>query len=231
VPIRPPHRRSSANAAGRIRTRDARPPAGVPRAFLAVDVETTGFSPSEDRVLEVAMVRFEDGRVTDELALRVDPCRRIPRVVSSLTGINAADVRGQPRFLSIAPRVHQALATACCVVAYNAPFDRRFLAAELARARLSLPARPWVDVLAIARAIEPRARSFSLAAACARHGLEPFDAHRAAADARAAGELLVALAHKTSPRALERFIPKKAFQEPAAALSARLKARVLSLFD
>jgi DNA polymerase III epsilon subunit-like protein len=198
--------------------------------FVALDVETTGFSPRADRVLELALVRFKDGVAEDELALRMNPGRAIPRVVSALTGIAAADVRSAPRFATLAPRVVSLLTDARCLVAYNAPFDRRFLAAELRRAGHALPSMPWIDVLALAREVEPRARSFALANACARHGVGPFAAHRAGADARAAGELLLRLADRADAGVLARHVPKEAWVEPRAPLGARVKARVLSLF-
>lgn len=204
----------------------------IPASFLALDVETTGFSPADDRVLEVGWVVFDGGAAAAAHVERVDPRRSIPPVVTALTGIRDDDVRGKPRFRAIAERLVASIAAADCVVAYNAPFDRRFVSAELARAGLTLPDVPWVDVLALARAIEPRAGSFSLVSACARHAVALPHAHRAVEDARAAGELFVRLAGGGARRTVLRHVPARALRRPAPAerLPTRMKARVLALF-
>src|SRR5699024_7111692 len=49
----------------------------LPR-FVAVDVETTGLKASSQRIIEVALVRIEDGVETGRFNQLVNPDRRIP---------------------------------------------------------------------------------------------------------------------------------------------------------
>lgn len=55
--------------------------------YIAIDLETTGLSPKLDRIVEIGAVRVEDGQITDELKLFVDPGRELPARITELTGI------------------------------------------------------------------------------------------------------------------------------------------------
>jgi DNA polymerase III epsilon subunit family exonuclease len=171
--------------------------------FLAIDVETTGFSPADDRIIEIAWVVFVDGRATDGCSFLVDPRRPVPARVTEMTGLDARALAGESRFRSLAPDIVAAIARVQLVVAYNAPFDRRFVSAELARAGHVLPPVPWTDALALARTVDKKhAKGFSLAASCARHGVLLSNAHRALDDARACGELFVRLHEERAEKSL-----------------------------
>ncbi len=210
-------------------TRHAWPPQTVPASFLAIDVETTGFSPAQDRVIEVAWARFVDGVECQNDSHVVNPHREIPWRVTQLTGLNARRTQAAPRFRAVAGALVTAIESARCVVAYNAPFDRRFICAELARAGMLLPDVPWVDALSLARAIDAGEKGFSLRRSCDRHAIALDCAHQALSDARATGELFVQLCAKAPPRRLRRFIPASAFAPPTS-LAARVRTRLLGLF-
>lgn len=98
-----------------------------------VDVETTGFDPEEDAVVELAVRRFRhDGsavtRIGRRYSWREDPGRPIPAEVTRLTGLSDADVAGRRIDTSLATRL---LADADLIVAHNARFDLRFVERRL----------------------------------------------------------------------------------------------------
>ena len=101
--------------------------------FVVVDLETTGGSATYDRVLEIAAIRVQNGVVQGRLEHLVDPGVPIPPIVTRITGINAALVRGQPRFESLLPDLRR-LVDGAVVVAHNASFDCNFLSSAFARA-------------------------------------------------------------------------------------------------
>jgi DNA polymerase-3 subunit epsilon len=95
--------------------------------YAVVDVETTGFSPAIDRVVEIAcLVVDADCRPLDEFVSIVNPGRLIPAFASSIHGIYDEDVAGAPRLDDLAGGL-RALTEGAVVVAHNAAFDRGFL--------------------------------------------------------------------------------------------------------
>ena len=64
--------------------------------YVALDLETTGLSPKNDRILEIGAVKIEEGRETGRIATLIDPQMKIPERIRELTGITQEMVAGQP---------------------------------------------------------------------------------------------------------------------------------------
>jgi DNA polymerase-3 subunit epsilon len=174
--------------------------------IAVVDFETTGFDEQLDRVVEVGVVCFWRGEVTNRVSWLINPGMAIPESAMSVHGITDAMVADAPRFEEIAEPLRQAL-LGHLPVAYNATFDRRFMHAEMARARLgpsaSIATPPavdpqvtWVDPLVWVRELMAEEKSKRLGDICERLAIPLNDAHRAWADAEAAGHVLLALAER-----------------------------------
>ena len=71
------------------------------RPVVVVDLETTGGNLYQDRVTEVALLRF-DGQSVCRYEWLVNPCKPIPEFVAQLTGISDEMVRTAPLFAEIA---------------------------------------------------------------------------------------------------------------------------------
>jgi DNA polymerase III subunit epsilon len=152
------------------------------RSFAFVDLETSGVSPSIDRVTEVAIIRVDQGRVVDEWASLVNPGTPIPPEIQALTGITNDLVRDAPRFADLLPEIRQRLGNRL-FVAHNARFDYGFVKAEFRRAG----ARFTADVLCtvrLSRRLFPQYATHRLDALIDRHRLHGADRHRALGDAR-----------------------------------------------
>lgn len=158
-----------------------------------VDVETTGSSPRfGDRVTEVGVARYEPDGSRRDLSRLIDPHRRIPGSIVTLTGISQDMVDGQPTFEERLDEVVDFMADAI-VVGHNVRFDLGFLSAEFRRGGTSLTAElgnPHVlDTVKIARRRFGRGGN-GLQKLSRRLGVMPTDAHRALADAVTTGETL-----------------------------------------
>lgn len=161
-----------------------------PRGFAVLDVETTGFTPTTDRVVEIAVVHTDaDGSVTDEWHTLLDPDGGDVGP-THVHGITREDVDGAPRLEQVAAELVARLAGRV-VVAHNAEFDLAFLRAELERAGTAAPASVvHLCTLAASRHHLPDLRWRKLADCCAAAGVEQADAHAALGDARATAGLL-----------------------------------------
>ncbi len=118
--------------------------------FASIDVETTGLSPSNCRVCEVAAVTFQGTERKDDFSVLVNPEMPIPCVVSSIHGITDDMVCQSPKFGQV---VHK-LATimeGTVLLGHNVKFDIKFLEMEFERVGMKFPELEFVDTLEIAR--------------------------------------------------------------------------------
>ena len=180
---------------------DAHEPwAALPLAVI--DFETTGFDSELDRVVEVGVVCFHHGEVSNRVNWLVQPGMPIPEGAISVHGITDAMVADAPGFAQVAEELRQVL-VGHLPVAYNATFDRKFMHAEMARAGVTRDLPPaidpkvtWVDPLVWVRELMSEEKSKRLGDICERLGVPLSDAHRAWADAEATGKVLLALADR-----------------------------------
>ena len=56
-------------------------------SFVFVDIETNGGSGERGRVIEVAAIKVEDGKIIDEFQSLINPGSSIPHWITRLTGI------------------------------------------------------------------------------------------------------------------------------------------------
>jgi DNA polymerase-3 subunit epsilon len=173
------------------------PWAALPIALL--DVETTGRDASVDRIVEIGIAVARGGQIVERRNWLVNPGRPIAPEASEVHKITDDMVRGAPPFAQIVAEVFAVLAD-CVPAAYNAAFDRAFLANEVARAGVTDGLPPalrreveWVDPLVWAREIQQGERSRALGEVAARLGIALENAHRAMDDAEAALRVLLEL--------------------------------------
>ena len=169
--------------------------------LVAIDTETTGRDPEQDRIVEIACVVWRDGVEIARHGWLVNPGRPIPKEAFDVHGIGDDAVRDKPAFADIVSELMEVM-TGCVPVAYNAEFDKSFLLAELARANAPVDRTPpaarkgveWIDPLVWARELHKFEKGKSLGDVCARLGIEIAQAHRATDDAAAALGVLKAFA-------------------------------------
>lgn len=166
----------------------------VEMPIVLLDVETTGKDPSADRVIEVGIAVARGGVIVHRQNWLVNPGRPIPKESMEVHKITDEDVKDAPPFEAVAAEVLAAL-TGCIPAAYNAAFDKAFIASEMARAGLALRRDiEWLDPLVWARELQQGERSRALSEVAARLGIAHENAHRASEDAEAALKVLLALA-------------------------------------
>jgi DNA polymerase-3 subunit epsilon len=148
-----------------------------------VDIETTGGSYRNSRVLEVAAIRFEDGRITQTFSTLLDPETYIPANITALTGIKSRDVEGKPIFADIADKL-SAIMEGAVFIAHNVRFDYSFIKQEFALLDREFSPKLLCTVR-LSRALYATQKGHSLAKLIERHNIEVDARHRALDDARA----------------------------------------------
>jgi DNA polymerase III subunit epsilon len=148
-----------------------------------VDIETTGGSYRNSRVLEVAAIRYENGQVTREFSALINPETYIPAAITRLTGIKEADIVNAPTFADIAEELLDVM-NGAIFVAHNVRFDYSFLKNEFSLVGIHF-APKLLCTVRLSRALYRLEKGHSLAKLIERHEIPVFDRHRALADAQA----------------------------------------------
>ncbi len=162
------------------------------REFVAIDVETTGLRPVNQRVIEIGAVRFRDGLEVGRFATLLNPHKRIPKAIVALTGIRDADLVDQPEFKAIADELVEFVG-ASVVAGHNVGFDLGFLDAELKRAGRQPFANERIDTVGLAMRLLPGVRKPSLDRVAKALGIASRDLHRADVDAELCGKVAMLL--------------------------------------
>ena len=158
------------------------------RPLAIVDVETTGASATYGRIIEIAVIRVEEGKVKRTFQSLVNPERYIPFSVEQLTGITNMDVERAPLFEDIARELLRLLDGAV-FVAHNARFDYGFIKNEFRRFGIAFNARCLCTVK-LSRKLFPQYRNHDLSSVIDRFGIQCNNRHRAMDDALATHEFL-----------------------------------------
>jgi DNA polymerase-3 subunit epsilon len=158
----------------------------TPLAFI--DLETTGTSPRHHRIIEVGIVRVEEGRIVREYRTLVNPGELVPAFVTSLTGISSAMLVDAPTFDELALEIHELL-NGALFIAHNAPFDYGFLTAEFRRIGMAFVS-PYLCTAKLSRALFPEHKRHNLDSIIERFKLDPGSRHRALDDARVLHQFL-----------------------------------------
>jgi len=148
-----------------------------------VDIETTGGSYRNSRILEVAAIRYENGVITDEFSSLINPETYIPASITSLTGIRETDIVDAPVFADIADRFAEIMSGAV-FIAHNVRFDYSFIKNEFAMIGATFHPRLLCTVR-LSRSLYKMEKGHSLAVLIARHDIPFTNRHRALDDARA----------------------------------------------
>jgi DNA polymerase-3 subunit epsilon len=168
-----------------------------PSTFVGFDLETTGISPSSDRIVSAAVVAMSQDSILAAHSWLVNPGIAIPAEATAVHGITNERVAAEGQAAAgavqeIVTQLRAAWDNGLPVVAYNAAFDIPFIWHEADRHGVEFGAMGVVlDPLVIWRQLERyRPGKKRLADAVSRFGLSVEDAHEAMADAKAAVEVM-----------------------------------------
>lgn len=145
-----------------------------------LDLETTGATPLKDRITEIGLVRFENGKEVARWQTLVNPETNIPPFIQNLTGITNEMVQDQPTFSEVAEELLSYLDGAV-MAAHNARFDYGFIKNEYKRLGQTLKQKVLCTVK-LSRQLYPQYHKHNLNIIMERHQLTTEHRHRAMGD-------------------------------------------------
>ncbi len=157
--------------------------------IVVFDTETTGLSPVDDTIIEIAALALEGGVETGRFEELVDPGRPIPPELTAIHGIDDAMVRGKPHLAEAAARF-LAFAADAHLAAHNAPYDMAMMIGPMLEAGLRPAGNPVIDTCRLARKLI-EAPNYRLGTIAGVLGLDISRAHRAMPDVEATARVLL----------------------------------------
>ena len=159
--------------------------------FIVIDTETTGTKPENNKIIEIAAIKFIDFKPVEIFNAYLDPKRKLTEAVKEITGIEDYFLEGCPTF----PQIQQSFEDFIRnynLVMHNARFDLFFL--YNSGCRIDCNNQAVYDTLALSKSYlrnenGGKYSSYALESLCWNYDIRPVNAHGASSDALATGLL------------------------------------------
>ena len=167
---------------------------------MCFDLETTGVSVTDDRIVQLAVSYFHRGQIVQQHTQLINPGQPIPEGASKVHGVWDKDVVDQPsfeRFIDrlkphfrgeVLPHLPPPILVGYNIIRYDVPLFKN----ELLRLGedQSMIDMPMIDLIYFARWHLRHHRSLKLVKLCEHFNVSLENAHDALFDARACGKLI-----------------------------------------
>ena len=157
--------------------------------YVVFDIETTGFSPVNNKIIEIGAVKVTNGEIVDRFSTFVNPEVPIPFEIEKLTSINDSMVMEADTIETVLPQFMEFI-DGTILVAHNANFDVSFIRENCKRQDIDFD-YTYVDTVAIARTLLTGQAKYTLDAVAKTLGISLDNHHRAVDDAECTAEIFV----------------------------------------
>ena len=148
--------------------------------YCVLDLETTGFSATTEKITEVGIMKLKDGEVIEEFSCFVNPEKHIPERVSEVTNITDEMVADSETIDKVFPKILEFLGDSV-IVAHNAGFDVGFLKQNAKKLGYKFD-YTYLDTLSLAKDLFPEYKKYKLGKIAENLGIKVEVAHRALDD-------------------------------------------------
>ena len=159
--------------------------------FVVFDLETTGFSALNNRIIEIGAVKVSGGQIKERFSTFVNPKEPIPFRIEKLTGINDSMVIDARTIEEILPEFLE-FSKDCVMVAHNADFDMSFIMRNCERMGIEKKFT-ILDTVNLARILMPGLKNFKLDTVAKALGVSLLNHHRAVDDAECTAGIFLKL--------------------------------------
>jgi len=120
--------------------------------FVCLDCETTGLDVEQDRIIEIALVRFTFDEILETYETLIDPQMLIPEASTNIHHITDSMVKGKPKIQEILPTIFTFIGRSI-IVGHGITNDIAFVCSAAKRNNVpcKLASHPYLDTLRMAR--------------------------------------------------------------------------------
>ena len=152
----------------------------IDTTYCVLDLETTGFSATSEKITEVGIMKVKNGEVIDEFSCFVNPEKHIAERVSEVTNITDDMVADAETIDKVFPKILEFLGDSV-IVAHNAGFDVGFLKQNAKKLGYDFD-YTYLDTLSLAKDLFPEYKKYKLGKIAENLGIKVEVAHRALDD-------------------------------------------------
>ena len=155
----------------------------IDTTYCVLDLETTGFSATTEKITEIGVMKVKDGEVIDEFSCFVNPEKHIPERVTEVTNITDEMVKDAETIDKVFPKLLEFLGDdkETVIVAHNANFDVGFLKQNAKVLGYDFD-YTYLDTLSLAKDLFPDYKKYKLGKIAENLGIKVEVAHRALDD-------------------------------------------------
>ncbi|MBI5411871.1 hypothetical protein HZA43_01700 [Candidatus Peregrinibacteria bacterium] len=154
------------------------------KTFVVLDIETTGLYPESDDIIEVACIRYEQGKEVSRFDSLIKIDKEIPPIVSLITTIQNTDLVDAPLWETVKLEV-QKIVRGAHIIGHNINFDVGFLKKK----GIDFESSVLLDTVPLAQIAFPTAVSHSLESLTDELDIKHTAKHRAMSDTEATLDL------------------------------------------
>lgn len=149
--------------------------------FVVVDLETTGFSPVNDKIIEIGAIKVSDGFIVGEYSTLVNPMCGVSQEILDLTGIRGWDLYEAKEMKELVSDFHDFVGDSI-LVGHNVNFDVNFLYEDILKYMGVKFQNDFVDTLKMARKLLPELENHKLDTLMKYFSIKERECHRALDD-------------------------------------------------
>lgn len=157
--------------------------------YVVFDIETTGFSAKNDRIIEIGAVKVKGKEIIDNFSVFIYPECKIPYKITELTGITDEMVESAETIATVLPKFLEFVGDSV-VVAHNASFDTGFIKKNCKDLGLEFN-NTILDTVPLCRFLYTDLKRVKLNVVAKYLGISLENHHRAVDDAKATAEIFL----------------------------------------
>lgn len=173
-----------------------------PQSFTVVDTETTGLDFQFDKIIEIAALKIQNGKIIGKFSSLINPGFEISEFIENLTGIKNEDLKKSPNEKEVLSQF-LSFVEGDIIVAHNANFDVNFIYDAAYRNGFPDFSNDFVDTLRLSREIRPDLEHHRLKDLADEYKIVPEVFHRALADCETTWKIFEKLSIEASNQGMD----------------------------
>lgn len=153
--------------------------------YVIFDLETTGFFPYVDDIIEFGAIKYENRQIIDKIQFFIKPNQPIKAKITEITKITNEIVENAMDIVLALEKIRDFFQDNILIAHNGIAFDINFLNHKFEKHGMEVLTNPLIDTMVVSRSLNQTFKSHSLGSLCSKYKIEYSDlsSHRADFDA------------------------------------------------